>query len=147
MSRAPWDYLFLGFNDVNFKPLFTPTWQLCLLMIAIGIFLYNVETRRKHNYPVIVDLWERLLWSTVGIFGMILILAVFAWDFLFIFPLMVAGVVLFIWIRFVQFPPLLHAYEQRLGRERYFQRSRAARAQATVKPKAQPTATKRKRRR
>ncbi len=146
MSRAPWDYLFLGFNDVNFHPLYTPTWQLCVLMIAVGVFLYNLETRRKRNYTVIVDLWERLLWATVGIFGMVLILAVFAWDFLFIFPLMVIGIVLFIWLRFVQFPPLLQAYEQRLSRERYFQRSRTAHPQATIRPKAQP-ATKRRRRR
>ncbi len=146
MSRAPWDYLFLGFNDVNFHPLFTPTWQLCVLMIAVGVALYNIKTRQLRNHPVFLDMWEWLLWTTVGIFGMILILAIFAWDFLFIFPLMVVGVVMFIWIRFVRFPPLIEAYEQRLSRQRYFQRSRTARAEATVRQKP-ATANRRKRRR
>jgi hypothetical protein len=37
------------------------------------------------------------------------------------------------WIRFVRFPPILHAYEQRLARERYFSKQKFADPEATIK--------------
>jgi len=53
--------------------------------------------------------------------------------------------VLFLWIRFWHFPPLIRAYEERLARQRYFQRSKTAHPEATIRTKA-PAKAKRRRR-
>ncbi len=143
----PWQLLLQGFNDQNFPPLFAPTWQVSLLLLFVGVVLYNIQGRRFRNHPVFLDLNEWLLWATIIVFGVILCLAIFQWDFLFVLPTMIGGAILFIWIRFVRFPPLIAAYEQRLARQRYFQRSRSAHPAATIRPKQQPATAKRRRRR
>jgi hypothetical protein len=70
--------------------------------------------------------------------------SIFGFDFIFVLPTMVGGAILFLWIRFWHFPPLIRAYEERLARQRYFQRSKTAHPEATIRSKA---AAKPKRRR
>jgi hypothetical protein len=69
----------------------------------------------------------------------------FSFDFLFVLPTMLGGAALFIWIRFIHFPPLIRSYEERLARQRYFQRSRTSHPEVTIRTKAAPK-TKRRRR-
>jgi hypothetical protein len=58
---------------------------------------------------------------------------------------MIGGAILFVWIRFFHFPPLIQAYEERLARQRYFQRSKTAHPEATIRKR--PAATTKRRRR
>ncbi len=144
---GPWNHistLLTGFNDTNFRALFAPTWELSAALLVVGVIFYNFQGRRMHAYSVFLDLNEWLLWTTVGVFSLLLMFALFGFDFIFVLPTMVGGAVLFIWIRFIHFPPLIRAYEERLARQRYFQRSRVSHPEATIRSKA---AAKPKRRR
>ena len=146
--NGPWnniDTLLIGFNKANFPALFDPTWQLSLALLAAAIVFYNFQGRRLRAYSVFLDLNEWLMWTSVGVFALLLMFAVFGFDFIFVLPTMVGGAVLFIWIRFIHFPPLIQAYEERLARQRYFQRSRTFHPEATIRAKA--TAKPKRRRR
>jgi len=145
--NGPWNNistLLVGFNKTNFPALFDPTWQLSLALLAVAIVFYNFQGRRLRAYSVFLDLNEWLMWTSVGVFALLMMFAIFGFDFIFVLPTMVGGAVLFVWIRFIHFPPLIQAYEERLARQRYFQRSRTSHPEATIRTKA---AAKPKRRR
>jgi hypothetical protein len=146
--NGPWnqlDLLLTAFNDGNFHRLWAPAWQISVAFLALVFFFYNFQSRRLRAYSVFLDLNEWLMWTTLGVFGLLLMFTVFGFDFIFVLPTMVAGATLFIWIRFIHFPPLIRAYEERLARQRYFQRSRISHPEATIRAKAAPK-TKRRRR-
>ena len=127
--NGPWnqlDQLLIGFNKDNFKPLFDPTWQLSLALLVIGVIFYNFQGRRLRAYSVFLDLNEWLMWTTIGVFSLLLMFSIFGFDFIFVLPTMVGGAALFLWIRFWHFPPMIRAYEERLARQRYFQRSKTS---------------------
>lgn len=145
--NGPWNQLSLlliGFSSVNFPALFTATWQLSLTLLVAGILFYNFQSRRMHAYSVFLDLNEWLMWTSVGVFLLLLMYVVFNFDFIFVLPTMIGGAALFIWIRFIHFPPMIRAYEERLARQRYFQRSKTSHPDTTIRSKA---AAKSKRRR
>ena len=145
---GPWnhmDILLTGFNDVNFHALFNPTWQLSLVLLVVGVLFYNFQGRRLHAYSVFLDMNEWLLWTSMGVFLLILMYSLFGFDFVFVLPTMVGGAALFIWIRFIHFPPLIQAYEERLARQRYFQRSRVSHPEATIRAKASSKPKRRRR--
>jgi len=145
--NGPWNQLstlLVGFNSTNFPALFQPTWQLALPLLVISIIFYNFQGRRLRAYTVFLDLNEWLMWTSVGVFSLLLMFSIFGFDFIFVLPTMIGGAALFIWIRFIHFPPLVQAYEERLARQRYFQRSKTAHPEATIRSKA---AAKPKRRR
>jgi hypothetical protein len=145
--NGPWnqiDTLLIGFNRTNFPSLWDITWQMSFALLVFVVVFYNFQGRRLHQYSVFLDLNEWLMWTTIGVFALLLLFTVFSFDFIFVLPTMVGGAALYIWIRFIHFPPLIQAYEERLARQRYFQRSKTAHPEATIRTKA---AAKPKRRR
>ena len=145
--NGPWNQLSLlltGFDPTNFPAIFTLAWQLALAMIILCVVFYNFQGRRLHAYSVFLDLNEWLMWTTMGVFLLLCMFTVFNFDFIFVLPTVVGGAALFIWIRFIHFPPLIQAYEERLARQRYFQRSKTSHPAETIRAKA---AAKPKRRR
>ena len=145
--NGPWnqiDTLLIAFNHQNFPLIWDPAWQVSLTLLLVGIFFYNFQGRRLHAYSVFLDLNEWLLWTSVGVFSLILMFTVFNFDFIFVAPTAIGGALLFIWIRFLHFPPLIRAYEERLARQRYFQRTKTSHPDTTIRAKA---AAKPKRRR
>jgi hypothetical protein len=145
--NGPWNQLstlLIGFNDINFHAMWAPTWMFSLTLLVVSIILYNFQGRRLHAYSVFLDLNEWLMWTSVGVFSLLLMFTVFGFDFIFVLPTMVGGAALFVWIRFIHFPPLIQAYEERLARQRYFQRSKTSHPSETIRAKA---AAKPKRRR
>jgi len=142
---APWQYLFIAFNSSNFAPIFDFTWRFALAMLVASVVYYNFQGRRLRNYAVFLDLNEWLLWTSIGVFSLLLMYSVFFFDFLFVLPTMVGGALLFLWIRFIHFPPLIQAYEERLARQRYFQRSKTSHPEATIRKRATAPAKRRKR--
>jgi hypothetical protein len=141
---APWEYLWIGFRGENFAPIFDMTQKFSILMLFVSVIFYNFQGRRLRNYAVFLDLNEWLLWTSMGVFGLLLMFTVFMFDFIFVLPTMVGGAALFLWIRFIHFRPLIAAYEERLARQRYFQRAKSSHPEATIR-KA-PAKTKRRRR-
>jgi hypothetical protein len=148
--NGPWnqlDMLLIGFSDTNFPAIWQFTWMTALVILVLGIVLYNFQNHRLRSYAVFLDLNEWLLWTSVGVASLVLLFTLFSFDFIFVLPTMVGGAALYIWIRFIHFPPLIEAYEERLARQRYFQRSRTAHPEATIRSKAAPAKQVKRRRR
>ncbi len=135
MTLAPWDYLFLPFNSHNFPDLYHPTWIASLVLLVALVVLYNVRTRDLHRHPPYLDLYEWLLWTGVITFSLLLVGAVFVFDFFLELTFAVVGLGILAWARFQRFPPIFAVYEQKLARARYFSRTKFSRPEATIRTK------------
>jgi hypothetical protein len=147
VKLPPWEYLFLPFNSRNFHDLFYPTWVGSLVLLVVVVILYNVRTRQLRGHPPYQDLYEWLLWTGVIMFGLLLVYSVFVFDFLFVIITIPAGLAVFVWVRFIHFPPILAAYEAKLARQRYFTRLKFAHPESTIRSKATTRPNRRRRRR
>ena len=133
MTLPPWDYLFESFSSHNFPDLFHLTWIASVVLLVVLAILYNVRTRALHKHQPYVDLWEWLWWTGLITFSLIIIEALFVFDFFIVLLTQVIGLGTMVWIRFFRFPPILRAHEQRLARERYFTKQKFADPEATIR--------------
>jgi len=146
VTLAPWDYLFVSFSSHYFPDLFHPTWIAAAVLLAVLVVLYRFRTRALHRHPPFVDLWEWLWWTGLITFSLILIEALFVFDFILVLATLVIGLGALVWIRFSRFPPILRAHEQRLARQRYFTRQKFADPEATIRRRGGPRRQRRRRR-
>ncbi len=133
MTLAPWDYLFLSFNNRNFPDLFHPTWISSLVLLVILGVLYAVRTRALHRHPPYLDMWEWLWWTGLITFSLLIIESLFVFDLFLVLTTEVIGIGTLVWIRFRRFPPILAAHEARLARERYYSKQKFADPEATIR--------------
>ena len=133
MTLAPWEYLFHAFNAFNFPDLFWPTVYASIAALIATVVLYNVRTRQLHRHRPYLDLWEWLLWTGLITFSLLLVGAVFVFDFFLVLGTALAGVATLVWVRFRRFPPILSAYERQLARQRYLSRQRVSDPEATIR--------------
>jgi membrane protein implicated in regulation of membrane protease activity len=84
---------------------------------------------------VYLDLWEWLLWTGITLFGLVLVAAVFNFYLIVLLVILISGLAVLVWVRFVRFPPLFEVYEQKLAKQRYFTRSKFAHPESTIRPK------------
>jgi hypothetical protein len=89
---------------------------------------------------------EWLWWTGLITFSLILIEAVFVFEFFLVLSTLIIGVGTLVWIRFIRFPPFFAAYETRLAKERYYSKQKFATPDATIKKRA-PGRQQRQRRR
>lgn len=146
MTLPPWEYLFTSFNSVNFPDLFHPTWIASGILLIVLIVLYNVRTRRLHKHAPYLDLWEWLWWTGLITFGLLMVEALFVFDFILVLATAIIGLGTLVWIRFFRFPPLLRAHEQRLARQRYYTKQKFAAPEATIRRRGGRRAPRRRRR-
>ena len=109
MTIAPWEYLFKSFSHANFPDIFHPTWIAAVVLLVVLTVLYNLRTRALHRHPPYLDMWEWLFWSGLITFSLIVIEALFVFDFFLVLATLIAGLGTLVWIRFVRFPPFLAA--------------------------------------
>ena len=148
MTLAPWDYLFLSFNSANFPDIFHPVWVASLVLLVVLLILYNVRTRALHRHPPYAEMWEWLWWTGLITFSLLIIEALFVFDFFLVLTTALIGIGTLVWIRFRRFPPILAAHEARLARERYYTKQKFADPEATIrKQRHRPAAVGRQRRR
>ncbi len=133
MTLLPWQYLWLPFSRSNFPDLYDATWIASLVLLAVLVVLYNVRTRALHRHRLYTDMWEWLLWTGLITFLVLVIGAVFVFDFAVVLVEGVAGLATLAWVRFRRYPPRFAAYEQQLARQRYLSRQKAARPEATIR--------------
>jgi len=136
VTLAPWDYLFVSFNSRNFPDIFHPTWIASLVLLAILTILYNLRTRALHRHAIYLEMWEWLWWTGLITFSMLIIESLFVFDYFIVLATEIAGVGTMVWIRFLRFPPMFAAYEQKMARERYFSRQKFSDPEATIKKRA-----------
>ena len=133
MTLAPWDYLFISFSGDNFPDLFQPTWVASLVLLVVLLVLYNVRTKALHRHPPFADMWEWLWWTGLITFSLLIIEALFVFDFFLVVLTAIIGIGTLVWIRFRRFPPILAAHETRLARERYYTKQKFADPEATIR--------------
>jgi hypothetical protein len=143
VTRLPWEYLWIGFSRSNFPDLFDPIWIASLVLLVVVVVLYVLRTRSLHRHRLYLEMWEWLLWTGIITFFLLLMGAVFAFDFAVVLVILVAGLGVLTWVRFRRYPPLFEAYEVQLARQRYLARAKASRPEATIRAKS----VKRRRRR
>ena len=145
MTLAPWDYLFLSFNEDNFPDLFDPTWIASLvLLLTLGV-LYTLRTRALRKHPPYLELWEWLWWTGLITFSLLIIESLVVFDFFLVLVTEVIGIATLVWIRFRRFPPILAAHEVRLARERYYSKQKFADPEATIRKRASRRTQRRRR--
>jgi hypothetical protein len=116
-------------------------WVAALVLLVVLVVLYNLRTRALHRHAVYLDMWEWLLWSGLSLFGLILVASVFNFYLIVLLVILLSGLAVMVWVRFVHFPPLFRAYEVKLAKERYLSRQKFSRPEATIRPKGARTAT------
>ncbi|GAC1663336.1 MAG: hypothetical protein NVS9B8_02160 [Candidatus Limnocylindrales bacterium] len=136
MRLLPWEYLFTRFNVHTFPDLYTKTWVAALVLLVTLVVLYNVRTRALHRHAPYLDMYEWLLWTGISLFGLILVAAVFNFYLIVLLVILASGLATMLWVRFLRFPPLFEAYEQKLAKQRYFTRSKFAHPESTIRSKA-----------
>ncbi|HET9680655.1 MAG TPA: hypothetical protein VFP19_01360 [Candidatus Limnocylindrales bacterium] len=136
VTLYPWDYFWLSFNKANFPDLFDPVWMASLVLLVALVVVYNVRTRQLHRHRLYLDMWEWLLWTGLITFILLVIGAVFQFDFAVEMVILVTGLAVLVWVRFVRYPALFDAYEHQLARQRYLARAKASRPEATIRSKA-----------
>jgi len=144
VKLPPWEYLFIRFDSFNFHDLFYPTWIAAVVLTVVLVILYNIRTRQLRHHKPYLDLYEWLLWTGVITFTLVWIMAVFVFYFVFVIVTLAIGLGTLVWIRFVKFPPVLDSYEAKLAKQRYFSRSKFARPESTIRPKAARRARRRR---
>ena len=135
MTLLPWEYLWLGFNQLNFPDLFNQVWIASLALLVVLVILYNVRTRALHRHRLYTDMWEWLLWAGLITFFLLVSGSLFQFDFAIILIVATVGIGVMLWVRFRKFPPLFEAYEHQLARQRYLARSKSTRPEATIRTK------------
>jgi len=133
VTLLPWEYLFLAFSRTNFTDIYDLTWISAVVLFLVTIVLYNLRTRALHRHKPYVEMWEWLLWTSVITYFLVVIGAVFLFDFFLVLGTLLVGLATLVWVRFRRFPPILEVYEQKLARERYYSKTRFTRPEATIR--------------
>ncbi len=140
MRLWPWEYLFKRFDTHTFPDVYTKTWVATIALLVILVLLYNVRTKALHRHAPYLDMWEWLLWTGISLFGLILVAATFNFYVIVLLVIILVGLGVMLWVRFVKFPPLFAVYEQKMAKQRYFTRSKFAHPESTIRPKGSKSA-------
>jgi hypothetical protein len=136
VTMFPWDYFWVPFNKRNFPDLFDPIWIASLVLLGVLLVAYYVRTRRLHRHRLYLEMWEWLLWTGMITFFLLVMGAVFQFDFAVELVIILVGLGVLVWARFLRYPALFDAYEHQLAQQRYLARSKGARPEATIRAKA-----------
>ena len=135
MKQLPWDYFWVAFSKINFPDLFDPLWIASAVLLVVLVVLYVLRTRALHRHRLYLDMWEWIFWAGLITFFLLIVGAVFAFDFAVILAILFGGLLTMAWARFRRYPPLFEAYEHQLARQRYLARTRSSRPEATIRQK------------
>ena len=135
MKQLPWEYFWVAFSRVNFPDLFDPLWKASGVLLIVLIVVYVLRTRALHRHKLYLDMWEWLFWAGLITFFLLIVGAIFAFDFAVILVILFGGLLTMAYARFRRFPPLFEAYEHQLARQRYLARTRQSRPEATIRQK------------
>jgi multisubunit Na+/H+ antiporter MnhF subunit len=135
VKHLPWEYFWVAFNSINFPDLFNLLWVASLVLLVVLIVLYVLRTRALHRHRLYLDMWEWIFWSGLITFFLIVVGAIFQFDFAVILVILASGLGTMAYARFRRYPPLFEAYEHQLARQRYLARTRQSRPEATIRQK------------
>jgi TctA family transporter len=137
VNRFPLDYLTQQFRPEVFHDLFWPLVIASLVFLVGQVVLYNVRSRQLRRFEPLVNMQEWFLWTGLITFGLVLVEALFVWDFFTVLLTLALGCAAYLWIRFRYFPPQIEAYNQQLRRARFFSQARFKHPEATIRSRRQ----------
>ncbi|MDQ3880717.1 MAG: hypothetical protein M3295_06570 [Chloroflexota bacterium] len=135
------DVLFQSLSPDNFPDLFTLLWITALLVVIASVAIYIDSGRRYRRYPVLIDLHEWVFWSVVIPWGLALLLLITHVPLALLLLVLIPGMAVLIWARFVRFPPLIAAAGEELRRRRF---APAARPVPAARPRPTPAGRRRR---
>jgi hypothetical protein len=135
LKLLPWDYFWTAFSKINFPDLFDPLWIASGVLLIVLIVVYLLRTRALHRHKLYLDMWEWLFWAGLITFFLLIVGAIFSFDFAVILVILFGGLLTMAYARFRRYPPLFEAYEHQLARQRYLARTRQSRPEATIRQK------------
>jgi hypothetical protein len=135
LKQLPWEYFWNGFSKLNFPDLFDQIWIASAALLVVLIVVYVLRTRALHRHRLYLDMWEWIFWAGLITFFLLIVGAIFAFDFAVILLILFGGLFTMAWARFRRYPPLFEAYEHQLARQRYLARTRTTRPEATIRQK------------
>jgi hypothetical protein len=130
-------------NTFNFPNLFTLLWVGALVIVVGAVIVYTVAGRRYRRYPVLLSLHEWVFWSIIVTWGIVPLLVVIQVPLLLILLIVVPGMGVAIWARFVKFPPRIAAANAEIRRRRYVP---PPRSESRGRPRPTPAGRRRKHR-
>jgi hypothetical protein len=136
LKQLPWEYFWNAFSKVNFPDLFDQIWIASAVLLVVLIVVYVLRTRALHRHRLYLDMWEWIFWAGLITFFLLIVGAIFAFDFAVILVILFGGLFTMAWARFRRYPPLFEAYEHQLARQRYLARTRSTRPEATIRQKS-----------
>jgi O-antigen/teichoic acid export membrane protein len=136
VNLFPWQYLFEPFSKERFPDLYNPIWIASFVLLVATVVFYNGRTRQLHRHKVYLEMYEWILWTGIIVFSLMLVYALFRFDWIIVLATLVIGLGTLVWVRFFRFPPYFRAYERQLAKQRYFSRERFAKPEATIRTKA-----------
>lgn len=133
MRRSPLDYLLEPFTELSFPDLVWPLSLVALALLIFQVIFYNVRSRQLHRHEPLRTMQEWLFWTGLITFSMLLVEALFHFYFFTVILTIVLGVGMYVWIRFIRFPPYIEAYNNQLRRARFYSQAKYRNAEATVR--------------
>jgi hypothetical protein len=105
LTHLPWEYFWIGFNKINFPDLFDPLWIGAGLMLIVLVVLYVMRTRALHRHRHYLDMWEWIFWSGIISWFLVVVGAIFQFDFAVVLVILFSGLGTMAYARFRKFPP------------------------------------------
>ncbi len=136
MTLWPWEYLFEPFAPRTFPDLCNQIFLASVVLLTATIIFYNVRTRQLHRHSIYLQMYEWLMWTGVVVYSLVIVYWIFRFDMIIVLSTLVVGLGMFVWIRFVRFPPYFRAYERQLAKQRYFSRQRFVHPESTIRTKS-----------
>src|SRR3954471_4702238 len=98
-----------------------------VVLLVVLIVVYVIRTRALHRHRLYLDMWEWIFWSGLITFFLLIVGAIFQFDFIVVLIIAFTRLAVRAWARFRRYPPLFEAYEHQLARQRYLARARTSR--------------------
>jgi len=135
------DRLFDSLTPDNFPDLFTLLWVSALIIVAGSIAIYADSGRRFRRHRVLLSMHEWIFWSVVIPWSLVILLVITHVPFVMVPLVVLPGMAILLWARFVRFPPLIAAANDELRRKRFVPPARVE-----ARGRARPTPAGRRRR-
>ena len=78
-------------------------------------------------------MWEWMWWTGLVTFSLLMIEALFKFDYFLVLITQFIGIGTLVWIRFRRFPPFLAAYEKQLAKQKYASARKFSDPDATIR--------------
>ena len=135
------EILFESLTPENFPDLFTLLWVSALAIVIGAVAVYSDSGRRYRRYPVLLTMHEWLFWSVIIPWVLVPLLLLTHVPLILLLVIVLAGMAVMLWARFIRFPPRIAAANEELRRRRF---TPVARGEARGRPRPTPAGRRRR---